>query len=189
MAAINEYRIELGDDSNLLIYYAGHGDYVEKMRKAYWHPVDAKSTDSTNWISADDISDNLRGMDAKHVLIISDSCYSGQLVKGQIVSTSSVTESEGKLRDSMYSTSRTIITSGTNEPVIDDEGNGHSIFANAFLRALKDVEPNVFTAYSLFYKEILPKGSAAKRQTPQYDRLFSAGHLDGDFVFFRKRVH
>ncbi|MFY9621585.1 MAG: caspase family protein [Pyrinomonadaceae bacterium] len=189
MAAINEYRIELGDDSNLLIYYAGHGDYVEKMRKAYWHPVDAKSTDSTNWISADDISDNLRGMDAKHVLIISDSCYSGQLVKGQIVSTSSVTESESKLRDSMYSTSRTIITSGTNEPVIDDEGNGHSIFANAFLSALKDVEPNVFTAYSLFYKEMLPKGSAAKRQTPQYDRLFSAGHLDGDFVFFRKRVH
>lgn len=188
LAAINEYRLKLGDDANLLIYYAGHGDYVEKMRKAYWWPVDAKSTDSTNWISADDISDNLRGMDAKHVLVISDSCFSGQLRKGDIAGTSALTLSEKKLREMMYGTSRTLIASGSNEPVVDDEGNGHSIFANALLRGLKDIEANVFTAYDLFYMEVLPKGAASKRQTPQYDRLYSAGHNDGDFVFFKNRI-
>jgi uncharacterized caspase-like protein len=188
LGAINDYRDRLGDNANLLIYYAGHGDYVEKMRKAYWWPVDAKSTDSTNWISADDISDNLRGMDAKHVLVISDSCYSGQLRKGEIVGTAAVTLSEKRLRDMMSGTSRTLIASGSNEPVVDDEGNGHSVFANALLRSLKEVEVNVFTAYDLFYTEILPKGAVSKRQTPQYDRLYSAGHNDGDFVFFRKRI-
>lgn len=150
--------------------------------------MDARGTDSTNWISADDISDNLRGMKAKHVLVISDSCYSGQLAKGHMVGTSALSESEKKLRDSLYGTSRTLITSGSNEPVVNDEGNGHSVFANALLRPLDEVEPNVFTAYSLFYKEILPQGAVSKRQTPQYDRLYSAGHLDGDFVFFKKRV-
>jgi hypothetical protein len=158
------------------------------MRKAYWWPVDARSGDTTNWISADDINDNLRGMDAKHVLVISDSCYSGELPRGQIVGTSIISESERKLRDIMDGTSRTLIASGSNEPVIDDEGNGHSVFANALLRSLKELEPNIFTAYDLFYQGILPKGAASKRQTPQYGRLFNAGHDAGDFVFVKKRI-
>ncbi|HKU75804.1 MAG TPA: caspase family protein [Pyrinomonadaceae bacterium] len=188
MAAINEYRELLREDSNLLIYYAGHGDYVEKMRKAYWWPVDAKSNNSTNWISADDISDNLRGMDAKHVLIISDSCYSGEFPRGEIIGTYISSESENKLRDMIRGTSRTLIASGSDEPVIDDEGNGHSVFANALLRSLTDLESNIFSAYDLFYRGILPNGAGSKRQTPLYWRLYNAGHDSGDFVFVRKRI-
>jgi uncharacterized caspase-like protein len=82
ISAINSYRRELAADSNLLIYYAGHGVNDKEIDKAYWLPVDARLDDNSNWISADDITSNIRGVPAKHVLIVSDSCYSGTLTRG-----------------------------------------------------------------------------------------------------------
>lgn len=34
----------------ILIYYAGHGEFDKTASKAYWLPVDARSGDDTNWI-------------------------------------------------------------------------------------------------------------------------------------------
>src|ERR1035438_4166835 len=45
VSALNAYRRDLGPDSSLLIYYAGHGYYDEKMGKAYWWPVDARRSE------------------------------------------------------------------------------------------------------------------------------------------------
>lgn len=189
LEAINKYKNDLHEDANLLIYYAGHGTFNETLKKAYWWPVDVTAGDTTNWISATDINDNLREMKAIHVLIISDSCYSGELQRrGEIVGTAAPTGGVIKLRQIMHGTSRTLIASGSNEPVNDDEGNGHSVFANALLRGLNEFGPNIFTAYDLFYLGIMPNAAVGKRQTPQYGRLYSAGHDDGDFVFVRKRI-
>ena len=74
ISAINSYRRELSADANLLIYYAGHGVNDSEIDKAYWLPVDALLDDNSNWISADDITSNIKGVPAKHVLIVSDSC-------------------------------------------------------------------------------------------------------------------
>ena len=61
----------------IVLYYAGHGYYDKAVDKAYWWPVDAQDNDNTNWISAADITSNIKGTASRHVLIVSDSCYSG----------------------------------------------------------------------------------------------------------------
>lgn len=82
LRAINGYRRTLGQRDNLLIYYAGHGWLDEDADQGYWLPVDATRQDPTNWISNGSITDALRAMEAKHVLVIADSCYSGKLARG-----------------------------------------------------------------------------------------------------------
>lgn len=187
MGEINRLKRELDAESNLLIYYAGHGYLDEKVKKAYWWPVNAAREDGTEWISADDITTNLKGMDARHVLVVSDSCYSGAIPRGEIVGTYRLTEREKYLRKMMFGTSRTLIASGGAEPVEDNGGNGHSVFANAFLNGLRKFETNVFTAEELFYEYIRIPVAGKSEQTPQFDPLYNSGHDSGVFVFVRKR--
>ena len=73
------YRNTLGPNDNLLIYYAGHGFSDREAQKAYWLPVDADSGNSPNRIIADDLTTGVRVLPSRHVLIVSDSCYSGAL--------------------------------------------------------------------------------------------------------------
>src|ERR1039458_93151 len=139
VSALNAYRRDLGADSSLLIYYAGHGFYDRAVDKAYWWPVDARDNDNTNWISADDITTNIKGIASRHVLIVSDSCYSGTLSRGV-----SVPQNLNGLNSDRSRTllrleqrpSRELLASGGNEPVSDGGVGGHSVFAGAFLRAL-----------------------------------------------------
>ena len=82
IAALNTYRRELATDANLLLYYAGHGYNDKEAEKTYWLPVDASRDDSANWIVADEITSGIRAIPARHVLVVSDSCYSGTLTRG-----------------------------------------------------------------------------------------------------------
>ena len=75
--AMNDYRHTLDENASLLIYYAGHGMYDKDADKAYWLPVDADRDDNSRWLMADDITTEVKVIPARHVLIISDSCYSG----------------------------------------------------------------------------------------------------------------
>src|SRR5947209_16528260 len=81
-AALYTYRHELAPEASLLIYYAGHGYNDKDAAKTYWLPVDATLDDNSNWIIADEITTAIKVIPAKHVLVISDSCYSGTLTRG-----------------------------------------------------------------------------------------------------------
>lgn len=187
VGALNKYRRELNNSSNLLIYYAGHGYRDREVDKAYWLPVDAAINDNSNWISADDITINVKGIPAKHVLIISDSCYSGTLARGINLERVGTSEREQYIRRMLAGTSRTLIASGGNEPVADGGEDGHSIFASALLRALGRFDSDAFTAEELFYKYVREYVSGRSEQTPEYNPLRNSGHESGDFVFVRKR--
>ena len=82
MAALSAWRRTLGPESSLLIYYAGHGYADPAVDESYWWPIDAKPEDNSEWISADDITKGVKALSARHVLILSDSCFSGTLSRG-----------------------------------------------------------------------------------------------------------
>jgi Flp pilus assembly protein TadD len=186
LKAINDYRRSLDDTVNLLIYYAGHGHYDRDVDKAYWLPIDAQQDNNVKWISADDVTTNIKGIQARHVLIISDSCYSGMLPRE---ADTRLTPSERNrfLQKMAQGKSRILISSGGNEPVADDGSEGHSVFANALLRGLAQIEVNVFTAEELFHRFIREPVAGKSDQTPQYSLIRNSGHEDGDFVFLRKK--
>lgn len=184
---LNNMRRSLTSKDRLLIYYAGHGDYNQETDTAYWLPVDAERTDTTNWIDARSITDTLKLTNARHVLIVADSCYSGTLVRKTATDLTGGETREIYLRKMMEKTSRVLIASGGNEPVADAGSVGHSIFADVFIRALKQSERDVFTAEELHINWIKEAVAGRSAQTPEYRIIRASGHDGGDFIFFRKR--
>ncbi|MBI5749278.1 MAG: formylglycine-generating enzyme family protein, partial [Nitrospinae bacterium] len=79
--------------------------------------------------------------------------------------------------------SRTLMASGGNEPVADEGGSGHSVFADAFLRALKEADKGIFTAEELFHGRVKSSVAGKSDQVPEYNDIKNSGHDGGDFIF------
>jgi len=181
LVSLDGLRAKLTQNDNLLIYYAGHGYFDKEADRGYWLPVEAKDTTKANWISNIDITDTLKAIRAKHVLIVADSCYSGTLTRSINI----------KLRGSDYLSrisqkkSRTVLTAGGLEPVIDSGGGRHSVFAKAFLDILK--ENTGIMDGTLLFSKIRRPVMVNSPQTPQYSDIRYAGHDGGDFLFVKKK--
>jgi uncharacterized caspase-like protein len=152
LAALSLYRRTLNSESSLLIYYAGHGYSDKLVDKTYWWPVKAQPDDVSEWISADDISTSLKAIPARHILIISDSCFPGTLLRGITILRNAVsgTERERTLTKLRERRSRELLASGGDEPVADGGAGAHSIFAAAFLRALQAADQPEFAVGDIF---------------------------------------
>lgn len=179
LSALSTLRKEATEQDNVLIYYAGHGHVDEVTGRGYWLPVDAEHDNVANWLSTTDISDTLAGLRAKHSMIIADSCFSSTLLRGQL--TIAIDERQSLIEKVAARRSRTIMTSGGLEPVVDSGAGKHSVFAAALLDALSN-NGEVIEAARLFV-QIRDRVAAAATQTPQYAPLQSAGHQGGDFLF------
>ncbi|HYM33055.1 MAG TPA: caspase family protein [Candidatus Cybelea sp.] len=186
LTAISKMRAQLKLDDNLLIYYAGHGVLDEAADRGYWLPVDAESDNPANWVSTADITDNLRAIDAKHVMIVADSCYSGTLLRGVAVAPRQNSDQRAWIKRMQDKRSRTALTSGGMEPVMDGGGSGHSVFTKAFLDALSD-NTDVIDGQTLFSMVRRPVVLNAE-QTPAYADMRSAGHDGGDFILVPKAL-
>jgi len=181
LTALVDYRRTLPANSNLLIYYAGHGHNDRDADEAYWLPTDAQQDNNENWISADDITRDVRTIPSQHILIISDSCYSGVLTRDADIAINP--KERGLFLAKMWnSKSRTLMASGADEPVADGGGGGHSVFANALLQSLKTMGDSEFTAAALFQR-VQPSVAGRSAQLPQYSLIRNSGHNYGDFVF------
>lgn len=187
LSAINDLRNKLSERDNLLIYYAGHGNFDRSAEKAYWLPVDALRDNPIDWIIADDITSSIKRLSAQHVLIVSDSCYSGTLSRNAQTNLISKGDRDEFLTKMMNRPSRTLMASGGNEPVTDGGGSGHSIFAYSFIKALKEIDLSVFTADELFYQSIRSRVAGRSEQIPEYSEIRNSGHDGGDFVFIRNK--
>lgn len=182
--AFNQYRRNLHENDSLLIYYAGHGSSEREADKAYWLPADAEADTSSNWIIADELTTDIRLEPARHVLIISDSCYSGGLTRDADTRVRS-NDQQVYLGKMLSRKSRTLMSSGGNEPVADGGGGGHSIFAKAVLNALDEMQPNEFTAQDLFQDFVKPRVAGGSNQIPIYSQIRNSDDEAGDFVFKR----
>lgn len=183
LLAINDYKKRLPADSSVLIYYAGHGYRDPLTKRAYWLPVDAQLDNDVNWISASTITDEISGLHSAHVLVISDSCYSGDLRDAGI--RPDPRERDIYLKRALESPSRNLMASGSDEPVADLGKNGHSPFAYALIESLRAIQENGFTAGYLFYSYIQQMVPGTSDQMPQYNIIKNSGHEFGDFVFSR----
>jgi hypothetical protein len=181
VTALSRLRQEATEHDNVLIYYAGHGYLDETTSRGYWLPVDAEHNNLANWLSTSDITDLLAGLQAKHALILADSCFSGTLLRSD--ATVAIDERQALLRKLSTRRSRSIMTSGGLEPVVDNGEGRHSVFAGALIRALRENRQPLEAAR--LFMQIRDRVSADAAQTPQYGPLRNAGHDGGDFIFNR----
>ena len=180
LTALTKLRAQLKFEDNLLIYYAGHGVLDEAAERGYWLPVDAEANNPSNWVSTVDLTDSLRAMEARHVMIVADSCYSGTLLRGVATAPRPETDRRVWLKRMEEKRSRTALTSGGLEPVMDGGGSGHSVFTKALIDVLtENTEPIDGQAlFGLIRRPVVLNAD----QTPAYADIRSAGHDGGDFI-------
>jgi TPR repeat protein len=183
IGALAKMRANLKWNDNLLVYYAGHGIVDDATQRGYWLPVDAEEKVPTNWISTADITDMVRAIEAKHVMVVADACYSGTLMRDTAARMDTARDRTVWLRRILAKRARTVLSSGGNEPVLDSGGGEHSVFAKAFLSALSE-SPDVIDGVSLF-EQVRRPVVLNSDQTPQYADIRNAGHDGGEFVFVR----
>ena len=194
LQALNNLRKELTDDSNLLIYYAGHGHWDEKILRGYWVPVDGDVDSNVNWISTVAVTDMLSAIPARHVLVVADSCYSGALTRSSIAHLDAEGSDKARthwLRLMSQKRSRTVLTAGGLQPVLDSGGGRHSVFAKAFIDALNS-NAAIIEGQRL-HKEVDARvayaaASQMAEQVPEYAPIQHAGHEAGDFIFVPSSV-
>ena len=158
----------------------------------HWLPTDAEPDNSANWISTVAITDVLNTMNAMHILVIADSCYSGAMTRTSLARLEPGMSDQLKtkwLKIMAATRSRTVLTSGSLEPVLDTGMNGHSVFANALIDALSKNEGTLEgqTLYRIVSEKV--KNATLNldfKQEPQYAPIRFGGHESGDFFLIRR---
>ncbi len=169
----------LGPEDKLMIYYSGHGHLNTNTELGYWIPVDAKKGKSSRYVLNSTIRDYIKAIDAKHVLLISDSCFSGSLLTRSSAS------------DVMYNqlderASRWAICSGRHdEKVYDGKPGGHSPFAESILDALKLNKQGLFNVGKLA-DMVLEQTRMNYDQLPEGRPLYGVGDKGGQYIFRKK---
>lgn len=92
----------LGENDNLIIYYAGHGTsetLPDGKKEGFWVPAYAETKDQ--YISTETLDALIGDCKAKHILIISDACFSGAMLPA--VTAGNVNAEEMKSREFLSS--------------------------------------------------------------------------------------
>jgi len=185
--ALDHYREVLKADDNLLLYYAGHGYFDPPADLAYWAPADAEKDSHDDWIVANEITGVVRATAARHVLIISDSCYGGMMARAAKPLFAAASEHDAFLAKMIRGKSRHVMSSGGNEPVLDSDSSGssskHSVFADVLLQGLRQFDRKAFSAEELFSQYVRERVGGRSNQVPEFNPIINSGDEDGDFVF------
>ncbi len=194
LTSLNDFRKKLTEKDNFLIYYAGHGTLEEKNAQGFWLPVDAAQDDDVNWLPTDRITGVMNLMSAKQIMVVADACYSGFMTRATLtrLEAGKSDENYAKWLEKMANyKSRVVISSGENKPVLDGGGGAHSVFARAFLDALRSntgILPGIDLHRAIAEKVVNASGRLGLDQVPQYAGLNRAGHELGDFLFVPKEA-
>jgi hypothetical protein len=191
MEAVNDLNQELGENDNLLIYYAGHGMRVQtgNFESGYWLPTNADAPPrNTYWVSNEFVTGHLSSIQARRILVVADSCYAGLLsdAPGYILLQGGPDYTEDFLRYKLQKRSRLLLASGGDKPVLDNGAPQHSVFAAVLLKTLRDNDqilsgPQLFTAID---DEVRRRSTASGyAQAAEYKVIKGAGHEVGDFFF------
>jgi hypothetical protein len=192
-AAITQKLDELatagGENDALLIYFAGHGFYDDKLKEGYWIPADARRCVGTrdakeDWLWNSTLTRLFGAATARHVLVLADACYSGALFRGD--QPLSPRGNRSWYERAFARRSRYLITSGGMEKVLDS-GTGHSVFAQQILNYLTGGERDIFSASDLGIA-LRDKVAQLTGQTVQMGPLPVSEHAGGEFVFVRRKA-
>ncbi len=174
-------------DDNLLIFYAGHGQFNKTLNKGYWVPVDAHTNSIADYISNNDVKTFLGGIPSKHTLLITDACFAGDIFRGSNTETYPFDPSNmSRYYKEVYrKQSRLAITSGGIEEVMDSGKENHSIFTYYLLKALKENKNKYMDASQLFneFKVAVTNNS---EQTPILQAVKDTNDEGGMFIFVKR---
>jgi formylglycine-generating enzyme required for sulfatase activity len=165
------------DQDNFLIFYAGHTMQERYSGSNSWLPVDAEPDMDLDWISTSLISTILNRIRAKHIMVITENCYSNRL---QALPVPSRQESPAqKLQRLVDNPSFTALSLVCDSPSRSTPRGPYTPFAQALLQVLHENQ------------HVLAGAALASRMngSPQYGYLRATQQQQGDFLFVPKHLH
>jgi Caspase domain len=166
---------KIKDNDNLLIFYAGHGYWDEKLMVGYWLPSDAQFDKKSTWLSNSNLKDYVAGIKSKHTLLITDACFGGSIFKSREVGLSDYGVAK------IYKlSSRKAMTSGNLKTVPDQ-----SKFFEYLNKRLMENDVKYLSSRELFsslYNAVVNNTNSV----PQYGVIQDTGDEGGDFIFIKK---
>jgi hypothetical protein len=175
------------EDDSLFIFYAGHGHLDSITKEGSWIPVESGTKDASAWITNHNIKNYLKidAIKAKHILLISDSCFAGDFFRGHRGKLPEVTKKV--IKKAYQLTSRQAITSGGLEPVSDAGFGKNSVFSHFLVKALKENQKPFLVPSNIF--PYIKAGVAENaEQFPQFGSLKgTGGQQGGELVLFLKQ--
>jgi formylglycine-generating enzyme required for sulfatase activity/uncharacterized caspase-like protein len=169
----------LTDADRLLIYYAGHGLFDDE--RGFWIPVDGKKGRTSSFVSNAEVRDIIGNMAARHILLISDSCFSGSLLVRD-----ATRRADNAFVDWDKKKSRFVFCSGKGV-VADGKEGENSPFATQILRQLTENTSHHLNIIRLA-DEVTKAVSFNHAQQAECSPLFQVGHEGGQFVFYPKEI-
>ena len=168
----------LQPEDNLVIFYAGHGTWVEKEKKGYWLLTDAKRNDANTWLPNKTVLDLIAKVPSRHTLLITDACFSGSVFKTRGLGK----DAPAAMKEMDEKISRVAITSGNDTEVPDE-----SVFMKYLVKALSENQEKYLTAQKMFITQIIEAVMTETKTEPRYGTLELAGHVGGDYIFSKKQ--
>ncbi len=190
LLALEELAAKSLKNDNVLIYYAGHGFLDDETNKGFWVPVDAEGSDHTTFLRNSTIRDEVSSIASrvKHTLLISDSCFSGSLLRTATRGFSESDYNEKYFEKVSKKKSVQIMAAGGFEFVDDDYRNsGHSPFTYFLLNELDTNNKPMFTLSQLSGNVERAVANNVE-QVPESGVLQGAGDELGEFIFIRLDV-
>lgn len=177
-------------NDSVLVYYAGHGFLDSDSDRGFWVPIDAEGVDNTTFLRNSTIRDEMSAIAsrARHTLLISDSCFSGTLLRRGTRSIAGSEVNEGYFRKVSTKKSVQIIAAGGVEFVDDNyRASGHSPFTYFLLNELKNNDRQLLTVSELSNNVSVAVANNVE-QVPESGVLQGAGDELGEFIFIKLNV-
>lgn len=171
---------KIEENDSLFIFYAGHGHLDTKLtKKGSWIPVDGGKDElfQDNWIPNDTLRAIIDNIKSKHILLISDSCFSGDILDSKRGAENPATNDYFK--KAYQKVSRQILTSGASETVSDN-----SDFARALKTFLQYNNKPMIDPLTVFENVRI---ESSRNSTPMFGFIPNSHHQEGgSFLFFLK---
>ena len=185
--AFNSLAERAEEQDSVIVFYAGHGYLRESTDEGFWIPVDAEGADDSTFVPNAVIKTKVGILAdrARHVLIISDSCFSGALLREGNRGASLDERTERYYQKVAGRKSVQLLAAGGLEFVDDNyQGTGHSPFTYYLLKELRDTPEPLIEATALS-SQVVRNVSINVEQTPVSGVIHGTGHAGGEFFFVR----
>jgi hypothetical protein len=175
----DELRQKTALNDSVFIFYAGHGQTDDVTKTGSWIPVDGGRDHfaQANWLPNIQIRNMLTALSARHVFLIADACFSGDILDTSRGASPEINNEY--LRRAYSRVSRQVMTSGASETVPDA-----SEFALRLKSILRRSEEPCVDPEQLFVSI-----RDVKSTQPLLGYIRGSEHQEGgSFLFFRKQA-
>ncbi|HMM65566.1 MAG TPA: caspase family protein [Dokdonella sp.] len=191
VGGIVQLSTKIGPDDNVLIYFAGHG-VLNAAQRGFWLPLDARQSERSPALPTETLAEFLAMFKARSVLVIADSCFGSALSGSVGAYTGGPSEyADGIPGGYLSRKARYVLSSGGLSPVLDQAGDGHSVFASALLKVLRE-NNRILTQTGLERALVEPVRASSQRigivQSPDLKKVREAGDAGGAFFLVPRSV-